>query len=452
MEVVNVTGSKYVLPARLRQVNIRASLSSDVLVYTENGFPINGLNTLTIPKGRFAVLTKTANSYLITDGDFGVNGIPISKVLNLQTTLDTLSSSIDSKVPLTRNLTIDGTTYDLSEDREWVISGSGVPTTRELTINGTSYDLSADRTWSVGTVTSVGLTAGTGINISGSPITSSGNITVTNSAPDQTVALTAGTGISVSGTYPNFTITNTSSGGTVTSVGALTLGTSGTDLSSTVANSTTTPVITLNVPTASATNRGALSSTDWSTFNSKEPAITWAQGDILYGTGVNTYTKLAKSTTAGQFLSNSGTSNNPAWATPNDSSYAMQFIASGGSPADATSYYIGPWAGAQVTSALSGANRRMYIPHAMTISVVYGVFVQSTPGTNETSSIYIRVNNTTDYLISNAVVNNASLTTFNGTGLSIPVSAGDYIEIKWTTPTWATNPLTVTLWGIIFGN
>ena len=57
--------------------------------------------------------------------------------------------------------------------------------------------------------------------------------------------------------------------GTVTSVSALTLGTTGTDLSSTVANSTSTPVITLNVPTASATNRGVLSSADWTTFNNK---------------------------------------------------------------------------------------------------------------------------------------------------------------------------------------
>jgi hypothetical protein len=59
--------------------------------------------------------------------------------------------------------------------------------------------------------------------------------------------------------------------GTVTSVAALTLSTSGTDLSSTVANGTTTPVITLNVPTASALNRGALSSADWTTFNDKAP-------------------------------------------------------------------------------------------------------------------------------------------------------------------------------------
>jgi hypothetical protein len=62
--------------------------------------------------------------------------------------------------------------------------------------------------------------------------------------------------------------------GTVTSVAALTLGTTGTDLSSTVANGTTTPVITLQVPTASASNRGALSSADWSTFNGKQSTIT----------------------------------------------------------------------------------------------------------------------------------------------------------------------------------
>ena len=60
----------------------------------------------------------------------------------------------------------------------------------------------------------------------------------------------------------------------VTSISALTLGTSGTDLSSTVANGSTTPVITLNIPTASATNRGALSSADWTTFNGKQNTIT----------------------------------------------------------------------------------------------------------------------------------------------------------------------------------
>jgi hypothetical protein len=81
---------------------------------------------------------------------------------------------------------------------------------------------------SVGTVTSVAATAGTGITVTGSPITSSGTLTITNSAPDQTVALTASTGISTSGTYPNFTITNSAPDQTVALTGAGTTAVTGT--------------------------------------------------------------------------------------------------------------------------------------------------------------------------------------------------------------------------------
>jgi hypothetical protein len=76
----------------------------------------------------------------------------------------------------------------------------------------TSAGTGVTPTWTTpttGTVTSVAATAGTGISVSGSPITSSGTLTITNTAPDQTVAISAGTGISVSGTYPSFTVTNT---------------------------------------------------------------------------------------------------------------------------------------------------------------------------------------------------------------------------------------------------
>jgi hypothetical protein len=81
---------------------------------------------------------------------------------------------------------------------------------------------------SVGTVTSVAATAGTGITVTGSPITSSGTLTITNSAPDQTVSLTASTGISTSGTYPNFTITNSAPDQTVALTGAGTTAVTGT--------------------------------------------------------------------------------------------------------------------------------------------------------------------------------------------------------------------------------
>ena len=82
-------------------------------------------------------------------------------------------------------------------------------------------------------------------------------------------------------------IPNYTNVGTVTSVAALTLGTSGTDLSSSVANSTSTPVITLNVPTASATNRGALSSADFTTFNNKQATISVTAPVVLTGATIS---------------------------------------------------------------------------------------------------------------------------------------------------------------------
>ena len=94
--------------------------------------------------------------------------------------------------------------------------------------------------------------------------------------------------------------------GSVSSVAALTLGTAGTNLSSTVANSTTNVVITLNVPTASAANRGALSSGDWTTFNSKGNGTVTSVG----GTGtVNGITLTGTVTTAGNLTLGGALSN-----------------------------------------------------------------------------------------------------------------------------------------------
>jgi hypothetical protein len=150
-----------------------------------------------------------------------------------------------------------------------------VPTSRTLTINGTTFDLSANRSWSVGTVTSVA---------------------------------------------------------------ALTLGTSGTDLSSTVANGTTTPVITLNVPTASATNRGALSAADWTTFNNKQNALT----NPVTGTGTTNYLpKFTGSTTIGNsLLTDNGTTlaygnNIISVGASNTSEKYLEFGSSNGA------YYVG---------------------------------------------------------------------------------------------------------------
>jgi hypothetical protein len=75
----------------------------------------------------------------------------------------------------------------------------------------------------------------------------------------------------------------------VTSVG-ITLGTTGTDVSVTGSPITTSGNITINLPTASATNRGLLSATDWTTFNNKQAAGNYVTLDTAQTiTGAKTF-------------------------------------------------------------------------------------------------------------------------------------------------------------------
>ena len=128
------------------------------------------------------------------------------------------------------------------------------------------------------------ITSISGSIVSGNISGNAANITGTYAGTITSSQVTTGLGytpasnattITINGTTYDLSANRTWSVGTVTSVAALTLGTTGTDLSSTVATGTSTPVITLNVPTASATNRGALSAADWTTFNNKQPAGTY---------------------------------------------------------------------------------------------------------------------------------------------------------------------------------
>ena len=127
-----------------------------------------------------------------------------------------------------------------------------------------------------GTVTSVAATAGTGISVSGSPITTSGTLTITNTAPDQTVSLTASTGISTSGTYPSFTITNTAPDQTV----ALTQGGT-TTITGTYPNFTISSADQFQGTVTSVTGTSPVASSGGST-----PAISLASG---YGDTLNPY-------------------------------------------------------------------------------------------------------------------------------------------------------------------
>jgi hypothetical protein len=158
-----------------------------------------------------------------------------------------------------------------------------------------------------GTVTSVGVTPGDGIQVSGSPVTTSGNINILNTGVTR---LNAGTGISLSGSNGNVTVSTTVTGGTVTgvTVASTTLTVSGSPI-------TTTGTITINLPTTITLTGnitgGNLISTGRITSANATAGIgyaTGAGGTVTQGTSRTTSVTINKVAGAITLFSAAGTS------------------------------------------------------------------------------------------------------------------------------------------------
>ena len=116
-------------------------------------------------------------------------------------------------------------------------------------------------------------------------------------------------------------------------------------------------------------------------------------------------------------------------------------------PADGATYFWGSCTG--VPPDTTGGLQKIYMPRTCTIKKAWVMWSASVAGSNENVSIYIRVNNTTDYLIA-TVGNTNAFKEFINTSLSISITIGDYIEFKIVCPTWATNPTQVGCGGTIY--
>ena len=116
----------------------------------------------------------------------------------------------------------------------------GTYTYPTVTVDNYGRITSISNAASVGTVSSVGVTPGDGVQVTGSPITTTGNITITNTGVTR---LNAGTGILLSGSNGNVTVSASLTGGTVTSVGvqSSTLNVTGSPI-------TTTGIVNINLP------------------------------------------------------------------------------------------------------------------------------------------------------------------------------------------------------------
>ena len=183
------------------------------------------------------------------------------------------------------------------------------------------------------------------------------------------------------------------------------------------------------------------------------PSTATGTGKILRADGTNwvatTATFPDSAGTSGNVLTSNGT-NWSSSAPPAISGGFTSWLATntGASPLDATTYYfVSGRLFTDFTARSTSGNIR--VPVACTITKAYAIFsVTGTLGSNQNCTLFLRKNNTTNTNISTTIQLTSSTVSVNNTGLSISMSAGDYFNWGFTTPTWTTNPTNVSFTGM----
>jgi len=147
---------------------------------------------------------------------------------------------------------------------------------------------------------------------------------------------------------------------------------------------------------------------------------------------------LASLGAAGTLLKSNGAGALPSFgASTNGFGYQLNSRSfSNSSPSTSTTYFVGDGVLLTTFTTSVAAVTRVYIPRSGTIVSCYGQVTQTgtKPGNTGNWTIALRLNNTTDTTITSSLQITATENTFSNTGLSISVSAGDYIEMKVSTP------------------
>lgn len=181
--------------------NLGISVSANSTLGTVD---ITNTGVLSIIAGTGVTIDQANGNVTISStGGGGGSGVTSVGVAAASATRLTVSGS---PIVSSGTITIDLATTGIS---------SGTYTYPTVTVDSYGRVIGISNAASVGTVTSVGVTPGFGIQVTGSPVTTSGNITILNTGVTR---LSAGSGISLSGSNGNVTISTATGAGTVTSV------------------------------------------------------------------------------------------------------------------------------------------------------------------------------------------------------------------------------------------
>lgn len=242
--------------AQQTQNKVFASLASGTGAPTFRALVSNDLPTVTVTKGGTNLTALPTTGYVLSS-----NG---STYVGRQ--------FIAGSNKLTIAVNTSDYTFNVNESNLTLSNLAGILTTAK---GGTGVTTAANGQLLIGNGTGFGL----------ANITAGSNVTITNSAGGITISSSGSGGVSSVNTLTGDLFINAGSAGSDFAVNA-----SGAN-------------ITLNIPTATGTKRGLLSSTDWSTFNNKMGSgLTSA--NIFVGNGSNVATGVALSGDA--TISNTG--------------------------------------------------------------------------------------------------------------------------------------------------